>query len=123
MERMTFVKKAEEQKKEGKIFEYFLDPFFYEAEYLGGRSVLQKKLLENLNLPKNAREGITKIRIIVDKDGFGKPEILQYNDKRVKIALIESIDNMERWVLGQLMGSWYPYKVDLSLTVKSEKNI
>jgi hypothetical protein len=116
----AFIKNAEERIKKGEILDYWVDSPFQEAEYPGGRSVLIKKILENLSLPKDAKEGITKIRIIVDKDRYGKPEILQYNDKRVKNALIESINNLEKWMPGKIV-KVHPYKVDLSLVIKSEK--
>jgi hypothetical protein len=113
---MAFIKKMEEQKKH-----YLVDPPFYEAQYPGGLYNLRMKILENLNLPKDAKKGITKIRIIVDKEGCSNPEILQCNDKRVKKALIESIYNVDRWMPASLLGERHPFKIDCFLTIKSEK--
>jgi hypothetical protein len=114
----AFKKRVEEEKI---ARSYWWDYPVMEAMYPGGLSELRKKILENLNLPKNAKKGITKIRIIVDKDGSSNSEILQYNDKNVKAALIESGNNLEKWMPGRLLNKRYPYKVELSLTIKSEK--
>jgi hypothetical protein len=118
---VAFLKRVKEEKIPRS---YWWDYPIQEAQYPGGISMIPKKMLENLNLPKNAKKGITKIRIIFDKEDYRKPEILQYNDKRVKDALIESTNNLAKWrPSGRLINKWYPYRVDLSLVIKSEKNI
>jgi hypothetical protein len=124
---IAFEKKAKEQLKKGEISDYLICTVIQEASYPGGWNRLHQHILENLILPKEAKEGITKIRIIVDmvdKDCcYAKPEILKYNDKRVKNALIESINKLERnWIPGKIVKE-HPYKIDLSLMIKSKKNI
>jgi hypothetical protein len=60
---------------------------------------LRKSVFEKTmeNLPKRIKPGETRIKLVIDKEGYNHPEIIKYNNKKMKNIMEQSILKLRKW--------------------------
>jgi protein TonB len=70
-----------------------------EAEFPGGVEAMTKFLQENLEVPKNFKEGKNYIEFIIEKDGIaGSQKIMRGLDEETDKASLNLISKMPIWI-------------------------
>jgi len=92
------------------------------VEFKGGNSKFREVLFHNFKLPKNAKEGENRIRVIIgNNNNLEKIEILKYTDIETKAAIEEvfKMKELDNWTSAEIYR--IPLKTQFEISIFIEK--
>lgn len=95
----------------------------YEAQFKGGIDKFREILFENFTLPKTAKTGENRIRVLIGtKDNLEKIEIIKYTDNKTKesIEKIFGSEELNKWKSKRVYNIPLKQQFEISIFVKGK---
>ncbi|UFH33824.1 hypothetical protein LNP04_09030 [Chryseobacterium sp. C-71] len=115
----TFYTNAEKCLKAGGLYCDVCNPEVW-ANFKNGMYNFRIELFKNLKLPKNAKEGESRVRVIIGThDNLEKIEILKYTDEKTREAIehVFRLKELNAWTSAKIYGIHVKEQFEISVFV------